>query len=47
MDWQSIAAVLVVALTLAVFLLRMARPRPKSRCGRRCACGKDSAKKFE
>jgi hypothetical protein len=38
MDWQEPAAVVIVAITLAVFLFRLARQGPKSGCGGRCGC---------
>jgi hypothetical protein len=38
MDWQGLAAIGVVVLTLVVFLFRLARQGPKSGCGGRCGC---------
>lgn len=40
MDWQTTAAVIVVAFTLTIFLVRLARPKKKSGCGHDCGCGK-------
>ena len=40
MDWQSIAAVVVVVFTLTIFLVRLTRPKKKSGCGKSCGCGK-------
>ena len=41
MDWQTLVAGLVVAITLLVFLVRLARPGPRGRgCGSHCGCGK-------
>lgn len=37
MDWQTLVAGLVVAITLLVFLVRLARPGPRgSGCGSHC-----------
>jgi hypothetical protein len=40
MDWQTFTAGAVVAITLLVFLVRLARPRRKGGCGHGCDCGK-------
>lgn len=40
MDWQTTTAVIVVAFTLTIFLVRLARPKKKSGCGHDCGCGK-------
>jgi len=36
--WQTTVALAAVFLTLLVFLIRMARPRPKGGCGHDCGC---------
>ena len=41
MDWQTITAASIVALTVAVFVFRLARPGKKPGCGRGCGCGKN------
>jgi hypothetical protein len=42
MDWQTLTAAGIVALTLVIFLVRLARrPRRKSGCGHDCGCGKN------
>jgi hypothetical protein len=38
MDWQTYTAAGIVTLTLVVFLVHMAKRRPKSGCGHGCAC---------
>jgi hypothetical protein len=40
MDWQTLAAAGVVAVTLTIFLIRLARSPKKSGCGKGCGCGK-------
>lgn len=40
MDWQTTIAIGIVALTLTIFLVRLARPRKKRGCGHGCDCGK-------
>jgi hypothetical protein len=41
MDPQTYIAAGVVALTVVIFLVRMAKPRKKSgTCGHDCGCGK-------
>ncbi len=40
MDWQSYTAVGIVVITLAIFLVRLARPKKKSGCGHNCGCDK-------
>ena len=40
--WQTIVAVIIVALTVAAFARRFARPGKQSGCGEGCGCdGKD------
>lgn len=39
-DWQTLAAGGIVAITLLIFLVRAARPKKKSGCGKGCGCGK-------
>lgn len=41
MDWQSYIAAGIVAITLTIFLVRLARPRKKGGCGHGCGCGKE------
>ena len=40
MDWQTYAAAGIVTLTLVVFLVRLAKRKPKAGCGHGCACPK-------
>ena len=40
MDWQTLTAVGIVIITLVIFLVRLARPKKKSSCGKDCGCGK-------
>lgn len=40
LDWQTLTAVGIVAITLVVFISRLARPKKKSGCGKDCGCGK-------
>ena len=40
MDWQTLTAVGIVITTLVIFLVRLARPKKKSGCGKDCGCGK-------
>lgn len=42
-NWQTIAALGVVALTLAIFAFRMIRPPKKSGCGGGCDCAGEPA----
>jgi hypothetical protein len=42
-DWQTLAAAGVVALTGVIFLVRLARPKKKSDCGKGCGCGKPNS----
>ena len=37
-NWQTVAALVVVALTLALFARRLLRGRGKSGCGGDCEC---------
>ncbi len=39
MDWQTVAAAAIVAVTLATFVIRFFRPGRKSGCAKGC-CGK-------
>lgn len=40
-DWQSIAALAVVLVTITLFIIRSARQRRKKPgCGGSCGCGK-------
>ncbi len=40
-DWQTLTAAGIVAITLTIFLVRLARPKKKSGCGKQdCGCGK-------
>lgn len=45
-NWQTIAALGIVALTVAIFALRLARPKKSPGCGTGCGCGagKDAAR---
>ena len=40
MDWQTLTAAGIVAITLTIFLVRLARPKKKTGCGKDCGCGK-------
>ncbi len=40
MDWQTLTAVGIVAVTLTIFLVRLARPKKSSGCGKGCGCDK-------
>ena len=41
MDWQSPIAIGIVAITLAVFIIRLSRRKPgKNGCGGSCNCRK-------
>lgn len=42
LEWQTVAALAVVAITVTIFLLRLARPK-KGGCGHNCGCGKTSS----
>lgn len=44
MDWQTLTAVAIVGITLAIFLIRTLRPKKKSGCGHDCGCGKPNEK---
>lgn len=37
-NWQSLAALAIVALTLAIFLRRLVRPKQSGGCGGGCDC---------
>ena len=39
-DWQTWAAAGLVALTLVIFLVRLARRKNSSACGKDCGCDK-------
>lgn len=38
MDWQSPAALLVIAVSLGGFIYSLAKPKLKSGCGKGCGC---------
>ena len=40
MDWQSPISLGIVLATLAVFILRAIRRRPRGTCGHGCACSR-------
>lgn len=40
MDWQTLTAAGIVTVTLAIFVVRLLRPKKKSGCGHHCGCGK-------
>ncbi len=42
-EWQSLAAAGIVILTIAIFAVRLLRPKPKGGCGHDCGCGKTPA----
>ena len=37
-NWQTLAALGVVAVTVVVFVVRLVRPRRKGACGKNCGC---------
>jgi hypothetical protein len=39
-NWQSIAALTVVLITVVLFTVRAAKRRKKTGCGGGCGCGK-------
>lgn len=44
MDWQTITVTGIVVGTLTIFLVRLARPKKTSGCGKHgCGCGKTEA----
>lgn len=43
-NWQTLAAAGIVLITLTIFLVRLARPKKKSSCGKSCGCGKPNDK---
>jgi hypothetical protein len=43
LDWQTLAALGIVMITLTVFLVRFAKPKKKSHCGHHCGCEKTSS----
>jgi hypothetical protein len=47
MDWQSLAAVAIVTLTLAVFAVRLGCSRGNTGCGSRCGCSRKKRKPLE
>ncbi|MFT4175592.1 MAG: hypothetical protein QM627_02965 [Luteolibacter sp.] len=40
LDWQTLAALGVVLLTLSIFAFRFFRPKSKKSCGHNCGCKK-------
>jgi len=42
LEWQTVVALAIVALTATIFLVRLAKPKSKSKgnCGHDCGCGK-------
>ena len=46
MDWQTITALGIVALTAAAFAYRLFRPAKKSGCGKSCGCGSEGKSKI-
>ena len=39
-EWQTLIAVGIVLVTLAIFVIRLLKPKPKGGCGHDCGCGK-------
>ncbi|NJM36534.1 MAG: hypothetical protein HC845_00905 [Akkermansiaceae bacterium] len=39
-NWQTLAALGVVFITLTIFLVQLAKPKKKPNCGHRCGCKK-------
>jgi len=39
-NWQSIAAIAVIIVTVALFIVRAVKRRKKPGCGGSCGCGK-------
>ena len=40
MNWQTYAAIGIIAITLVIFIFRLIRPQKKSGCGHDCGCDK-------
>ena len=40
MDWQTYIAAGIVVITLAIFAVRLTRPKKRGDCGHDCGCGK-------
>lgn len=40
LEWQTVAALAVVAITFTIFLVRITRPTSKRDCGHGCGCSK-------
>ena len=40
MNWQSIAAIAIVLVTVTLFIVRAMRPPKKPGCGGGCGCGR-------
>lgn len=40
LEWQTVVALAIVALTATIFLVRLAKPKSKGSCGHDCGCGK-------
>ncbi|MFT3992532.1 MAG: hypothetical protein QM680_14115 [Luteolibacter sp.] len=40
LDWQTIAALGIVLITLSIFTVRFFRPKARKSCGHDCGCGK-------
>jgi hypothetical protein len=40
MDWQTYSALGIVAITLVIFLVRLAKPKKNRGCGHGCGCDK-------
>lgn len=40
MNWQSIAAIAIVLITIVIFVVKASNNRGKPGCGGSCGCGK-------
>jgi hypothetical protein len=40
LEWQTVAALAIVAITFTIFLVRITKPKAKGNCGHGCGCGK-------
>jgi hypothetical protein len=44
LEWQTVVALVIVAATLTLFIVRLAKPKSKGgNCGHSCGCGKKAA----
>lgn len=43
LEWQTVAALGIIAATVTIFLVRLAKPKSKGGCGHDCGCGKKTS----